>query len=328
MATATITVTEAPPMPSAPLHGIRSNVGMIRQEHIEPLRPTAKDTPIFEMRRRLDEDGYLFVKNLIPRADVLNVRKDYFEHYQPTGILQPGTLPEDGIFNSAHNPHDHRGIGAGLLPPEEFQIQTLISSHVRPEYLKFLEHPNLRQMVRDLMGWKKETLLRRTMLRHNIPGGLSTGIHYDKLFLRDGGAYFLTAWVPIGDISIQGGGLLYLSDSTTLGKSIEKDFTARAASFSEEERISAFNANMSKFGTLSDDADDFLENKAKGKGRWLTAAYEAGDVVFHDPYAIHGSSKNQDPQGRIRLSTDLRFYEEGSDIDQRWMKYWTPGDGL
>lgn len=131
-----------------------------------------------------------------------------------------------------------------------------------------------------------------------------------------------------GDISIQGGGLLYLSDSTTLGKSIEKDFTARAASFSEEERISAFNANMSKFGTLSDAADDFLENKAKGKGRWLTAAYEAGDVVFHDPYAIHGSSKNQDPQGRIRLSTDLRFYEEGSDIDQRWMKYWTPGDGL
>lgn len=53
------------------------------------------------------------------------------------------------------------------------------------------------------MGWEKEILLRRTMLRHNIPGGLSTGVHYDKLFLRDGGAYFLTAWVPIGKSSIK-----------------------------------------------------------------------------------------------------------------------------
>ena len=44
---------------------------------MEPLRPTAKGTPLSEMRRRLDEDGYLFVKKLIPRADVLKVRKQY-----------------------------------------------------------------------------------------------------------------------------------------------------------------------------------------------------------------------------------------------------------
>lgn len=57
-------------------------------------------------------------------------------------------------------------------------------------------------MVRDIMDWKKELLLRRTMLRHNPPGGVSTGIHYDKLFMRDGDAFFLTAWVPLGDSSI------------------------------------------------------------------------------------------------------------------------------
>lgn len=85
---------------------------------------------------------------------------------------------------------------------------------------------------------------------------------------------------------------------------------------------------MGKFGQLSDDAGSFHINEAKGQGRWLVSDFEAGDVVFHDPYTIHGSSKNQDPQGRIRLSTDLRFYEEGGDIDKRWMKLWTPGDGL
>ena len=263
-------------------------------------------------------------------------------------MLQPGSSPEDGIFNSSEDPSKHAGIGAGLLPPANSQVQTMVASHTTPDYLQFLEHPALRQIVRDLMGWKKEILLRRTMLRHNIPGGLSTGVHYDKLFLRNGGAYFLTAWVPIGsfsissilpyawplilrfsgDISLHGGGLIYLSNSVGLGRNIEDDFTRRAASLPEEERISAFNVNMDKFGQLSDDAGSFHINEAKGKGKWLVSDFEAGDVVFHDPYVIHGSSKNEDPNRRIRLSTDLRFYEEGSDIDQRWMKFWTPGDGL
>ena len=204
----------------------------------------------------------------------------------------------------------------------------MIQSHVQPDYLRFLEHPDLRQRVRDLMGWDKEILLQRTMLRHNCPGGLSTGIHYDKLFLRDGGSYFLTAWVPIGDISAEGGGLIYLSNSALLGRSIEDDFTRRAATLPEDQRISAFNVHMGEFGQLSQDAGSFLANEAHGRGRWLISDYEAGDVVFHDPYTIHGSSKNQDPFGRIRLSTDIRFYREGSDIDKRWMKYWIPGDGL
>ena len=68
-------------------------------------------------------------------------------------------------------------------------------------YLKFLEHSDLRGFVRDIMGWDKEVLLKRTMLRHNIPGGRSTGVHYDKLFLRHGDAFFLTAWVPLGMVS-------------------------------------------------------------------------------------------------------------------------------
>lgn len=63
--------------------------------------------------------------------------------------------------------------------------------------------------------------------------------------------------------------------------------------------------------------------------RWLVTNYEAGDVVFHDPYSIHASGRNEDPENRIRLSTDLRLYEkEDPGIDTRWYKLWSPGDGL
>lgn len=57
--------------------GIGANQGVIKDEHIQRLRPTPKDTPIAEIRKRLKEDGYIFMKGLIPREDVLNLRKKY-----------------------------------------------------------------------------------------------------------------------------------------------------------------------------------------------------------------------------------------------------------
>ncbi|KAG8416816.1 hypothetical protein J3459_013604 [Metarhizium acridum] len=305
---------------------VGSNEGKVAQENLGWLRPTSKDTSIPEMRKRLKEDGYLFVKSLIPREDVLKVRSEYFTRYAPTGILEPGTSAEAGIFNSNQSPQAHGGIGAGELPPTDLQVTTMTDAHKAPEYLNFVAHTDLRSFIRNLMGWDNEVLLQRTMLRHNVPGALSTAVHYDKLFLRGGEAFFLTAWVPIGDVSQNGGGLMYLADSVGLGRSIEEDFTRRAAELIPEERISAFNVNMEKYGQLSQNAAEFgAQHKHQ---RWLVTNYEAGDVVFHDPYMIHTSSLNEDTDGRIRLSTDLRFYREGSDLDQRWMKFWAPGDGL
>ena len=116
----------------------------------------------------------------------------------PSGILKPGSDPEEGVFNDAEDVMSHGGIGAGELPPTDLSVKLMTDAHKRSEYLSFLEHTDLRGFVRDIMGWDKEVLLKRTMLRHNAPSALSTAVHYDKLFLRDGDAYFLTAWVPIG----------------------------------------------------------------------------------------------------------------------------------
>ncbi len=122
----------------------------------------------------------------------------YFQAYEGTGMLAPNTTPEQGIFDHAADPDDHLGIGAGRLPDGDAKVKQLVDAHHEPTYVQFLEHPALRQQIRDLMGWKKEVLLKRTLLRHNNPGALSTGVHYDKIFLRNGGAYCLTAWIPLG----------------------------------------------------------------------------------------------------------------------------------
>ena len=166
------------------------------------------------------------------------------------------------------------------------------------------------------------------MLRHNCPGSLSTGIHYDQYFLRGGKAEFLTAWVPIGDCRPTGGGLMYLENSNKLGEEIEAEFMRNAENLSPEERIDAFNKHMAQDGFLSHDAEEFGRVKAKGQMRWLVGDYEAGDVVFHKPYMIHAATRNEDDLGRIRLASDLRFYEEGAALDGRWMDVWRHDDGL
>ena len=249
----------------------------------------------------------------------------YFKQIAPTGILLPSTSPRDGIFDPANDPLAHQGLGG---TPEQQSLELLDIAHATPTYRQFLEHPALRSFVRDFMSWKREILVKRALLRHNCPGSLSTGIHYDQLFLRGGEAEFLTAWVPIGDCAATGGGLMYLEDSCRLGEEIEEEFTRKAKDLSAEERVNAFNRNMMQGGFISQDAEEFGRVQAGGRSRWLVGDYEAGDVVFHKPYMIHSATQNEDELGRIRLASDLRFYEEGAALDRRWMNVFKHDDGL
>ncbi|KAK3658296.1 hypothetical protein LTR22_008997 [Elasticomyces elasticus] len=319
---------------------LRANQGTVLQEKLGWLKATPSSASTVEIRQRLEEDGYVWIKGLLPQEDVLDMRRHFFSQFDGTGLLKPGTSYVDGIYNSDEDVSLHRGVGGGN-PAGEAELRHLTEAHTTKKYEDFTSHPQLRGMVRSVMGWEEEVMLQRTLLRHSVPGGDSTGIHYDRLFLRGGNAYFLTAWVPVGDVSSIGGGLYYLADSVSLGEAMETDYSERAKSFTEEEKISAFNQSMGSTGYLADHPDQFAEEHERvatkagwssDRYKWLIGDFEAGDVVFHHPSVIHGSCGNDDPQGRIRLSTDLRFYNK-ADFDQgaadnRWTKYWHVDDKL
>lgn len=210
-------------------------------------------------------------------------------------------------------------------PDSEAYLSLMISAHEAPFYTQFCEISELREFVRRFTGWEKEIMLQRTMLRAFVPDSELTPVHYDQMYLRGGPPTSLTAWVPIGDVSLEGGGLMYLSDSTSIGQSTEDEFARNSGNLTEEERVSAFNKNMNDGGFLSRDTVEY----GKGVGRkWLIAEYETGDVIFHNPFMVHASCKNKDPEGKIRLATDLRFCEAGRPFDERWMKVYRPLDGL
>lgn len=198
------------------------NDGLLRPEQVGALKPSSPDLPLDELRRRYSEDGYVFLKGLLPREDVLKAREEYFKMLEPSGVLQPGTAPVEGIFDSRKDPADYPGIGSGAAggngkPGAETAakfVDLALEAHYADWYKEtFCKHAVLRDMVARISGWGDNTLgIRRSLLRNNTPGNKAIGVHYDQIFLRHGEPTSFTAWVPMGDISLTGGGLMYLEN--------------------------------------------------------------------------------------------------------------------
>lgn len=259
-----------------------ANDGLLEPSDISLLVPSELSTPIEDLRRRFSEDGYLWIKGLIPRDDVFRMREKYFEFLSPTGLLKPNTPTVSGIFDDSKTPNMFPGIGAATVknsypdPRGKEFVERALKAHTEDWYAEdFCKHPSLLGFVARFSGWGGNTVvLKRTLLRNNIPGTKAIGVHYDQIFLRYGEPTSITAWVPIGDIGIKGGGLMYLEKSHELGRELENEFNKKAKedNLSEEETKYAFNQNMMDSGLLTDGAREFAR---ACKRRWMVADYQA-----------------------------------------------------
>jgi phytanoyl-CoA hydroxylase len=206
------------------LHGEKLfvNDGLLRPDQVGELRQSPADMPMEELRRRYNQDGYVLLKGLLPREDVLKAREEYFKMLSPSGVLKPGSQPVDGIFDSAKEAADFPGIGAGAAggngrpgaeTAEKF-VDLALQAHYADWYKEtFCKHPVLKDFIARMTGWGDDTLaIRRSLLRNNTPGNKAIGVHYDQIFLRHGEPTSVTAWIPVGDIGLTGGGLIYLEN--------------------------------------------------------------------------------------------------------------------
>ncbi len=51
-------------------------------------------------------------------------------------------------------------------------------------------------------------------------------------------------------------------------------------------------------------------------------------MVIHSAYTIHAATENRSAEGRMRLSTDIRYQLLSDQVDARWGNDWSPGDQL
>jgi phytanoyl-CoA hydroxylase len=185
------------------------------------LRKSDLSLPIETLRERFWKDGYLFLKGLLPPEHALKAREAYFRFLSPSGILKPETSPADGIWNSENDLSNFEGLSsrkADLEKPRGKQATTfsdlIAKAHTEEWYTEeFCKHPSLPAFIARLTEWNDVQLFQRSLLRCNIPFTSPIGVHYDQIFLRQGDVTNITAWCAMGDIKVNGGGLMYLDNS-------------------------------------------------------------------------------------------------------------------
>lgn len=248
--------------------------------------------------RRMRRDGYLLLRGHLDPQLVSGFREYYFDRLRATGLVDPAAPPALGRDSGAE-------IDRGLM-------RSILFDDIVPgdTYGALTAHPS----IRDWFAWFLDDevhLHKRRIIRHIRPGeagiGTATQAHYDLVYLREGTDRVLSIWIPLGDCPIELGGLCYLEGSHRWVMEDERNGILRRAEW--------MTADLPR---LAEERDS----------RWLMADYRAGDVVVHSSHIVHAATDNVDAQGRIRLSTDIRYQRVSDPIDWRWQNDWFEGDGL
>lgn len=299
------------PTLSQPLH---SDVYTLSTEaqRMGALVASNPDDHIADLQEQFAQQGYLWLKGILNRDRVLAFRQRYFEALAHTGLLKSGSDPIEGRYSFGE--------------VDQQAIRKTQSEIVRwAAYEAFCLSAEIWQFYEKLLG-AAVYLHKRKLIRHVAPQTkIATGAHYDLVYLRGGTDSVCSSWIPIGDVPVELGGLVYLENSHHLGREMEAEFSRKSASLPRAEQISAYNKFMDKSGWLTKDLPALVE---RADSRWLIADYEAGDMVIHGAYTIHASTNNMSPDGIIRLSTDIRYQRLREEIDVRWNNHWSLDDML
>ena len=175
------------------------------------------------LRETFEANGYLWLKGLIDRAEVLEFRRHVFQAFADTGLLAPNSDPVDGVASGADRAED----------VARRRLMELVRSAA---FEAFCLNPGLWRFMDDFLGGLSY-LHKRKLLRHTLPGqNFSTPAHYDLVYLRGGTDRLVTAWIPIGDVPVEMGGLVYLEGSHALGRRMESEFRVASGDLPAEER--------------------------------------------------------------------------------------------
>lgn len=237
------------------------------------------------LRERLEEDGYLFIREFHDPDLVRDARTDVLEHMAREGLLDPDEPVEKGVIHP-----DYFG--------EKFDMSAASWTHY-PNLEELVEGENIMSFFERFLD-EKPLALDRKLGRAKATGGF-TGFHVDRIFMGRGTDRLYTVWRPIGDCPLEMGPLLLCPGS-------HKHDKLRETYGQMDVDGDVFEANF------SEDPYDVLETIG---GPLATADFEAGDALIFGQYLLHGSLTNQ--TDRFRISVDTRYQSVEDPVDGRWV---------
>jgi hypothetical protein len=253
------------------------------------------DHPV-TLRTRLQEDGYLYLKGVLPETAVAAARREVFARLVEVGEIAPPA--EAGIATGTSRRTE--------LAPDAGRFWRSVSQGA---CLRALSHGDAVARVMALVFGEPVRPQDYLFLRP-APPGRATGLHFDYPFFTRAHDRVATVWMPIGPVPVCDGPLVIVENSHRLSDLIEP-----MIGFD----ISRDNTRKADFGS---DAISFAEQRGT---RLLTRNFEPGDIALFGMYTAHGSLDNHSPVGRVRLSCDVRWQPRSMPIDERYFGDDPPG---
>jgi hypothetical protein len=251
------------------------------------------------LRRRMEEEGYLFLPGLLSREDVFAARRDILERVAAEGGLQQGIDLMDGVLRD--------DVVVKFRPD-----LTRNSASLR----KVLFDGQMTQFFEQYLGGPIRPF-DFIWLRAVSPGH-GTAPHGDSVFMNRGTTNLYTAWMPLGDIDRRLGGLMILENSHTL-EDIKQEYGQRDVdTYCDDDPNAPEYLATGKWAWNGQISDDPVELRDQLGGRWLTADFRAGDLLVFTMYTLHASLDNQSTN-LLRLSTDTRYQLASDPVDERWV---------
>lgn len=250
-----------------------------------------------KLRLRMQEEGYLYLRALINPQEIWRSRQEIAELLAADGCLEPG-FP---VLDCMAKPD----LKMNFRPDLATQSPTL---------KKVLYSGIMMEFYQDFLGGDVRHF-DFTWLRAVAPGK-GTYPHCDIVYMGRGTHELYTTWTPLGDVSLEMGGLMILEKSQRI-ESIKNGYGRKDVdSYCANRNTAQLYASGEKWwnGALSKNP---VSLSKKYGGRWLTGEFKAGDVLIFGMFTIHASLDNHSQQ--IRLSSDSRYQLASQPIDERWV---------
>jgi ectoine hydroxylase-related dioxygenase (phytanoyl-CoA dioxygenase family) len=247
------------------------------------------------LRRRFAEDGYLLLRGVLDRDQVLAARAEVLGRLAAVEEIRPPAA---------------EGIATGTSRRAELvgDLGAFWKSVSEGPALRAVTHgPALGALLARVAG---EPVRGHDYLFLRVaPVGRATGLHFDYPFFTRTTERVLTSWIPFGDVPVSEGPLAIVEGSHRF------DDLHRA--------LRGFDLvyDTSRRAQVAADFTAFAESRGC---RLLSADFRAGDVCVFGMFTLHGALDNRSSLGRVRVSCDVRYQPAADPIDPR---YFGPSPG-
>ena len=239
------------------------------------------------LRSRIEQDGYLLLRNFIDTGTVLKAREAIVGYMDEKSALVKG-----------------KPLLEAVMPRTGKEVRMTGQSEIthHPASLALFENGKLFDFFKRYFGEEAVTYDYKWL--RAVGNENFTGCHYDVVYMGRGSRNVHTVWIPIGEIPVSQGTLAICEGSHKL-----ESFARLRNTYGGID----VDRDMISEGWFSSDPYEITD---KFGGRWLTTNFNPGDILIFGLYTLHASTTNL--TDKFRISCDIRFQPKGEKMDERW----------